>query len=68
MNDYRRVAVKLPAFATKRELWQLQAIAERESLTISELIREAIEPLLKRERMAAGSQGVSELPREELRA
>lgn len=43
IDSQRRCAVRLPAFASKRELWRLQDLAASLGLTVSELIRQCLE-------------------------
>ena len=56
MLKQRRIQVKLERFVTREELTRLHALADMRKRTVSELIREAIEPLLEHDGKAAGSQ------------
>jgi len=56
MLKQRRIQVKLGRFVTREELTRLHALADMREMTVSELIREAIEPLLERAIVAAGNE------------
>ena len=56
MLKQRRIQVKLERFVTREELTRLHALADMREMTVSELIRETIAPLLEYETMAAGNE------------